>query len=200
MLATPAPSTAGTIAWASAAVASERLFAGDHLPGASRGNGNLRVRVVRAGDVDEIDVFPLDDRSANRSRRIGSPKYPRTPDAVGIAGDDRLQDRLIRQIEESRRLEERIAVRVPHEPVADQRDIERFLRHRQFHPCASRTAIIVESTAVHVAGCIIVAFGKHAAVPADVLERARRRSLVVAHPEASMAGNIQLPVRIVGRQ
>ena len=67
----------------------------------------------------------------------------------------------------------------------------------QFHPCALRTAIIVLSTAVHVSGLHHRGVREHAAIPADVLEGARRLSAVVAHPEAGVAGDIQLAVRIV---
>ena len=49
------------------------------LPAARRRDGDLGVRVVRAGDVDEIDVLALDERRASRSRPIRSPSSPRTP-------------------------------------------------------------------------------------------------------------------------
>ena len=41
---------------------------------------------------------------------------------------------------------------------------------------------------------------KHATVPADVLERARRLARLIAHPRAGDADDVHLPVGIPGRQ
>ena len=60
------------------AVASERLLAQHHLACARGGDRNLGMRVVRAGDVDEVDVGPLDERCASRFRPTRSPSSPRT--------------------------------------------------------------------------------------------------------------------------
>ncbi len=39
--------------------ASQRLLAQHHFAGLGGSNGNLRVGIVRAGDIDQVDIFSL---------------------------------------------------------------------------------------------------------------------------------------------
>ena len=88
-----------------------------------------------------------------------------------------------------------------HEPVADERDIERRFRHRQFHPCASRTAIIVFRTAgPGVRAASSWRSGTCSPSQRDVREaRVRAFRLGRASSSRRAAGDIQLAVGI-GRQ
>ena len=54
----------------------ERLFAEDHLAGFRCSNRNLGVSVVRAGDIDEVDIFARNQSVANRFRSIDNPSSP----------------------------------------------------------------------------------------------------------------------------
>ena len=68
----------------------------------------------------------------------------------------------------------------------------------QLHPCAARTLIITSRIAFKVCACSeSLAFREHAAVPADVLDAARR-----ARPSAGSRRTptaIQLAIRVIGR-
>ena len=110
-------------------VPAERLLAHHHLAGARGGDRDLRVRVVRARDVDELDVLARDERSPVGLDAFVPPIRGERLHAIRVARADCLQHRLVRHVEETRRLEKRVRVRPPHEPVADQPDVQ-FLLHR----------------------------------------------------------------------
>src|SRR5262249_54346487 len=84
------------------------------------------VRVVRARDVDDVDVLPGDQVAPVGGVRLVSPVLGEFLHALFVPRRDRLQHRLARQVEEPRRLQERIRMRASHEPVADQTDIQGF--------------------------------------------------------------------------
>ena len=54
-------------------VAAERLLARDHLAGLCRGDGDFGMRVVGAGDVDQVDVVALDQSAPVGLMRVKPP-------------------------------------------------------------------------------------------------------------------------------
>ena len=148
--------------------------------------------------------------------RLVAPVRRRTPSTrSALRAHDRLEHRLIRQVEEPRRLAERVRVRPAHEAVADEPDVQCFHRmrsqlrriwrrssHPQSQPCASRHRDHrAPSTSFQVCWLRHHRVREHAAVPADVLERAASASpLLVAQPEAGVRTMSSLPLGSVGRQ
>ncbi len=59
-------------------VAAERLFAHHHLAGAGRGDGDFGMRVVGAGDIDQVDIRRFDNACANRFRPTRIPTWRRS--------------------------------------------------------------------------------------------------------------------------
>ena len=74
-----------TIACASAAFRPSGFSHITILPARGRGDGDLGVRVVRAGDVDEVDVLALDERAPVGFGRLVAPVVGERPHAVGVA-------------------------------------------------------------------------------------------------------------------
>ena len=88
--------------------APERLLAHDHLPGARRCDRDLPVRVIGAGDVDHVDVLAIDQLPPVVLVRLVPPVRGERLHAILVARSNRLEDRLEGQVEESRRLQERV--------------------------------------------------------------------------------------------
>ncbi len=106
----------------------ERLLTQHHLAGARGGDRDLGVRVVRARDIDQVDVRAFDQLAPIGLNRAISPVGGERLEPLPVARRDRLQDGLERQIEVARRLQKRVRVRTAHEAVADEPDVE-FLLH-----------------------------------------------------------------------
>ena len=102
----------------------ERLLAHDDLSRLCRGDRDLVMRVVRARDVDQVDVLPLDELPPVALDSFVSPIAREALRPVRIPRADRLEHRPERQVEEARRLMERIGVRAPHEAVTDETDVQ----------------------------------------------------------------------------
>ena len=103
MFGTPAASTAFTIGFGFRGVAAQRLLAHHHLAGLGGGDGDLGVRVVRARDIDEVDLGRLDHFAPVGLGGFVPPFRGEALRAVGIARADGFQDRLVREVEEIRR-------------------------------------------------------------------------------------------------
>ena len=153
-------------------VSAERLLAHHHLAGLGGGDGDLGVRVVRARDVDEIDVRARDQLAPIRLEGLIAPLLGKTFDLVLVAAADRLQHRLIAEIEELVDLAERIGMGSAHEAVADEANVELallthvpppfaepFVAAYCAQPCASRTLIMAARMSFQVCGFIISEFG-----------------------------------------
>jgi hypothetical protein len=104
----------------------ERLLAHHHLAGPGSGDGYLVMRVVGAGDVDDVDVLAGDERAPVRLVRLVAPVRGERLHAFLVARGDRLEDRLVGKIEKSWSLKEGVGVGPAHEAVADQADVQRF--------------------------------------------------------------------------
>jgi len=110
-------------------VAAERLFAHHHFAGLGGGDGDVVMRVVGAGDIDEIDFGILDD-AAPVGGDVGiAPLGGEGAGAFGVPGADGVEHRFEGNVEEVRDFAERVGVGASHEPVADEADIE-FLHMR----------------------------------------------------------------------
>ena len=60
-------------------IAPQRLFAHHHLAGLRRGDGDLGVRIVGAGDVDQVDILRSTSLRQSVSYRFIAPVLRRTP-------------------------------------------------------------------------------------------------------------------------
>jgi hypothetical protein len=107
-------------------VAAERLLAHHHLAGLRRGDRDLAVRIVRARDVDDVDVPPRDEIAPVRVIRLVAPVRRERLHALFFPRGDRFQRGFPRQIEKPWRLKERIRVRPPHEAVPYETDVQMF--------------------------------------------------------------------------
>src|SRR5204863_5338172 len=113
-------------------------------------------RVVRARDVDQVYIFPINEGFPVLLHRLPAPPRREGLRLRRVSSANGLQDRLVREVKIPRRLEERVRMRPPHEAVADHPDIQ--LLHASLQPCASRTAIMVRRMFFQVSGFIIVSF------------------------------------------
>ena len=73
----------------------ERLLAHHHLAGLRRRDGDVVMRVVRAGDVDDVDVLAADQLAPVRGVRLVAPVGGELLDALFVARRHRLQHRLV---------------------------------------------------------------------------------------------------------
>ena len=169
--------------------AAERLFAEHHLAGPGRGDGDLSVSVVGAGDVDEVDVLALDQDTPVRLDGLVAPVLSKTFCAFCIAGTDCLEYRLIRHIEKARGLKKRIGVRAAHEAVSDEANVQSLPCHSSLLGCFRLVPAMRlsngEQGAEHILPCLGRQHGgvrEHAAVPADVLIGTGWNAVRVAHP------------------
>ena len=110
-------------------VAAERFVAEHDLAGLRRGNGDFGVRIVRAGDVDDIDILSADKGAPVRFHRLISPVLREGMGALGVARADGLEYRPVGQVEKAGRLEECVGMSPPHESAAYQAYIEVRFRH-----------------------------------------------------------------------
>jgi hypothetical protein len=85
--------------------ASERLLAGHHLPGASGGDGDLGMRIVGTGNVDQVDVLAFDEAPPIRFRGLVAPIGGEPIDTLAGARRHRLDHRFEREVEVTRRLQ-----------------------------------------------------------------------------------------------
>src|SRR5579885_26582 len=101
----------------------ERLLAEDDLPGARRGDRDWLMRVAGRADVNHVNVRARDDLLPV-GRVLLPAVYARGPfDLRTVAATDDFHQRLERHVEEARDLTPRVAVRLPHEAVADHGDV-----------------------------------------------------------------------------
>ena len=104
----------------------EGLLAEDHLAGLGRGNRDLGVSVIRAGDINEVNIFTRNQSAPVGLYRLIAPVLSKSLYAVRVARTDCFQHRTVGQIEKTGGLQERIRMGAPHESVADDPDIQFF--------------------------------------------------------------------------
>ena len=109
-------------------VSAERLFAHHHFPRFRGGDRDLRMRVVGARDVDEVDVLPANELAPVRLEAFIAPIPRERLGGRRIAGANRFENRLSVQVEKLIDPGEGVRVRPPHEPAADKTNVERPLR------------------------------------------------------------------------
>ncbi len=107
-------------------IASQRLFAHDHLAGFRSGNRNLGVRVVRAGDIDQVDILVVYECSPVRNGRFITPPVSKQHGLFAVSRTDAFQNRLVRRVEEIRHLAKRVRMRAAHEAAADDSNVQFF--------------------------------------------------------------------------
>ena len=106
----------------------ERLFAEDMLAGPGGGDGDLRMRVVRRVDVENIDLGIGHDFAPIGHRVFPAELFRRGPDALLVASANRVQLRHRRDGEKFINLPPRVRMGLAHELVTDHSDIERLHR------------------------------------------------------------------------
>jgi hypothetical protein len=106
-------------------VSAERFFAHHHLP-AGRRRWRFGMRVVRAGDIDQIDIGRFDDAAPIGLYRLISPFGGEILGAFGVSGADGFEDGLVGYVEKVVDLGEGVRVGPAHEPVTDHSDVELF--------------------------------------------------------------------------
>ena len=145
--------------------------------------------------------------------RLVAPVLGELLHALFVARRDRLQHGLSRQIEEPRRLQERIRMRPPHEAVANQSDIEglhqqslsRRSQHRwpagaQSQPCASRTGDHDRRACrSRSCCCVITALGNMQPSQQMCCSCASAFPLSSLQPVAGVLDDVELAVGIVGQ-
>ena len=116
----------------------QRLLAEHDLPGSRRSDGNLRVRVARGADVDDVDVraagrplpnpsTPLPSRAVGPQPRLSIACGRREPStAAAVCGEKKRRD-----------LPVRVAVRPAHERIANQSDVDVGHEVQFFERCYS---------------------------------------------------------------
>ena len=123
-----AASTAATICSASAAFRPSGFSHITILPALRGGDGDLGMRVVRARDVDEVDVLAGDQVAPVRLEGLVAPICREGLGARRVARANRLEDRLGVQLEELVDLGEGVGVGAAHEAGAHEADVEFLLR------------------------------------------------------------------------
>src|ERR1700722_7286752 len=103
--------------------APQGLFAQHHLARLGGSDGDFRVGVVGACNVDQVDVFSFDQGSPVCLNRLIAPVFRKPSDPLGTARAYGLEYRSVGQIEEPRRLQKGVRMGAAHETVADQSDI-----------------------------------------------------------------------------
>ena len=105
------------------------LFAQDHLARLRGGQSDLRMGIVRRGDVDAVDVLAPDQLAPIRLDASVTPLRGEGFDLCFVAGADGLADDLMFEVEEMVDLGEGVRMGPAHEAVADESDAERFGGH-----------------------------------------------------------------------
>src|SRR5262249_45291978 len=85
--------------------------------------------IVRTGNIDQLDIFALDELSLIGLNRLVSPVFGEGLHTVRIAGAHRFQYWIECQVEEAGCRPEGVRMSAAHETVADQTDIELLFRH-----------------------------------------------------------------------
>src|SRR5262249_17034919 len=80
--------------------------------------------VVWTLDVNDIDVFPLNQFSPVRFDRCVTPLVGECLHTLEIASADSLKDRNVRHVEEATHLQKCVGMRAAHEAVSDETDVE----------------------------------------------------------------------------
>ncbi len=114
--------------------APERLFAKHHFSRLGGGNGDLRMGIVGAGDIDQVDIVPLHQDAPICFHGLIAPVFGESFHALRIARANRLEHRLVRYVEKAGRLQERVGVSAPHEAVSNQANIQFCPRHNLRNP------------------------------------------------------------------
>ena len=120
--------------------AAERLFAHHHLAGLCGGDGDFHVRIVGTGDVDQVDRLVVDELPPIGDARFIAPLLGEGLGLVRAPRADRLQHRLVAEVEEMRRLGEGVGMGAAHEAIAHHADVEWLLRHWVSPPIHARRA------------------------------------------------------------
>jgi hypothetical protein len=102
----------------------QRLLAKHYLTGARCRDGNGRVQIARRADVDQVDVLAVDDGLPVGRRLFPAILAPGRLDFVFRASAQDLEAGTKTGCEERRDLPVGIAVRLAHEGVPDEGDIE----------------------------------------------------------------------------
>jgi len=109
-------------------VPAERLFAHHHFARFRGGDRDLRMRIVGAGDVDEVDVLPANEIAPVRLEGFVAPIGREGLGGRRIARAGCLEYRSGVELEELIDPGEGVRVRAAHETAADKTDVDRSLR------------------------------------------------------------------------
>ena len=104
-------------------VSAQRLFAKNGFARLGRSDGDLGMGVVGTGNVDDVDILPLDESSPIRLHRFIAPGLLESLGARAIACANRLQNRFVRNIEKVRYPAVSVGVGSPHEAIPDDADV-----------------------------------------------------------------------------
>ena len=96
------------------------------------GDGHLGVQVIGRADIDQADRVIADGFLPIRRRVPPSPAVAKIIQLRFVASRDGVHDRQHRHVEEFPHLQERVAVRSPHEFLTDEADVDRGFRHFHF--------------------------------------------------------------------
>src|SRR4051794_36764064 len=98
---------------------SEWLLTQHHLARFCSRKYDFGVRVVRRGDIDDIDFRGIDDGPPIRFKPFVAPVGSKGPGAFGIPGADLLQYGTVRELEKLRGLRKCVRMSSPHKAAAD---------------------------------------------------------------------------------
>ena len=107
----------------------QRLLAQNRFAGGGRGQRDLLVQVVRGADIDDVDVFALDQLAPVGLGRFVPPLGGELLDLALVAGARGLEHDLVLGREELADLLVRVRVGPAHEPVPDHADAQLLLSH-----------------------------------------------------------------------
>jgi hypothetical protein len=110
------------------------LLAQHDLARFGRGNRDLRMRVARRADVDDVHVVARDRGAPVGFRVLPAESARRVVEPVARAASDDAQARCDARRKERAHLTPRVAVRASHERVADHRNADLACAHPFFTP------------------------------------------------------------------
>src|SRR5258706_5725225 len=113
------------------AVHRKGLLAKNHFPGPGRGNGDFSVGVVWAANVNEVNIFAVDEFSPIGFDGLVAPFIGEFLSLICATGTDGLEDGLILEVEKIVNLAEGIGVGPAHEAITDETNVEFFHRSNE---------------------------------------------------------------------
>src|SRR5262245_47618824 len=112
------------------------------------------MSVVGTRDVNDIDVFPLNQLSPVRFDRRVTPLVSECLRTLGTACADSLKDRNIRHVEEATHLQECVGMRAAHKAVPDETDVEIVFCHLLYSCAQIALAFAARSCSLSLRACI----------------------------------------------